>query len=380
VDSAGPSTMPQTDEGVEGDQEDGDEDGDGNGEGDDSADVEGESGDILDDGNGESGPSDNIKTTSFEDVAVDERDSGIGRSDILLSPTVSEDEDGGISSHHGVEFQEIDLGNPELKLKMKFSSIQLFREAVKQYHVRRGNDIKFVKNERAKCVAVCRDSSWQYRVYGRQMATEASFEFRFLRPKHTCSRVYKSSIVNSRWISDKLYDKFKIKPNMTLQVIQDDVKRKWNVEVSRSQMYRGRKKAGKRLYSCLGEQYGRLWDYCETLRRTNPCSCVMLKVEKINPNLPAKFHRLYMSLAAMKKGFLEGCRPVIGLDGCFLKGPYKGILLAAVGRDANNNMYPIAIAVVESETKDSWTWFLECLVSDLGSHERHTSPTFISDR
>jgi len=110
--------MPETDEGVEGDQEDGDEDRDGNengdGDGDDSADVEGggESGDILDDGNGESGPSGNIKMTSFEDVEVDERDSDIGRSDILLSPTVSEDEDGGISSHHGVEFQEFDLGNP----------------------------------------------------------------------------------------------------------------------------------------------------------------------------------------------------------------------------------------------------------------------------
>lgn len=259
VDSAGPSTMPETDEGVEGDREDGDGngngDGNGDGDGDDSADIEGESGNILDDGNGESGPSGNIKMTSFEDVEVDERDSDIGRSDILLSPTVSEDEDGGISSHHGVEFQEIDLGNPKLKLKMKFSSIQLFREAVKQYNVRRGNDIKFVKNERAKCVAVCRDSSCQYRVYGRQMATETSFELRSLRPKHTCSRVYKSSIVNSRWISDKLYDKFKIQPNMPLQVIQDEVKRKWNVEVSRSQMYKGRKKAGKRLYGCLGEQY-----------------------------------------------------------------------------------------------------------------------------
>jgi hypothetical protein len=256
VDSAGPLTMPETDEGVEGDRED----GDGNGDGDDSTDVEGgdESGDILDDGNGESGPSGNIKMTSFEDVEVDERDSDIGRSDILLSPTVSEDKDGGISSHHGVEFQEIDLGNPELKLKMKFSIIQLFREAVKQYNVRKGKDIKFAKNERAKCVAICRDPSCQYRVYGRQMATEASFELRSIRPKHTCSKVYKNSIVNSRWISDKLYDKFKIQPDMPLQVIQDEVKRKWNVEVSRSQMYRGRKNARKRLYCCLGEQYDRL--------------------------------------------------------------------------------------------------------------------------
>jgi hypothetical protein len=106
----------------------------------------------------------------------------------------------------------------------------------------------------------------------------------------------------------------------------------------------------------------------------------MMKVERPNPNLPTKFQRLYLSLASMKKGFVKDCRPVIGLDRCFLKGLYKGILLAAIGRDANNNMYPIAIAVVESETKDSWTWFLECLVSDLGHHERHTAPTVISDR
>jgi hypothetical protein len=66
--------------------------------------------------------------------------------------------------------------------------------------------------------------------------------------------------------------------------------------------------------------------------------------------------------------------------GASLKGPFKGQLLAAVGRDGNNNMYPIAFAVVEAETKDSWTWFLATLVSDLGAHEQHCRPTFISDR
>jgi hypothetical protein len=368
--------MPETKEVVEGDW-----DRDGDGDGDDGIEVEGggESGGTLGDGDGQSGPS-GIKMSSFEDVEVDENDFEIGRSDILLSPPVSDEEDGGISSHPDVEFHEVDIVNPNLKLRMKFSNIQLFREAVKQYNVRKGKDIRFEKIERAKCVAMCRDPDCGYRVYGRQMATEASFEIRSLRPKHSCTRVYKSSIVDSRWIADKLYDKFKVQPDMPLRVIQDEVKRKWNVKVSRSQMYRGRKKTEKKIYGGLGEQYGSLWDYCETLRRTNPGSCVMMKVERPNPNLPAKFQRLYLSVVAMKKGFLEGCRPVIGLDGCFLKGPYKGTLLAAIGRDANNNMYPIAIAVVESETKDSWTWFLECLVSDLGHHERHTAPTFISDR
>jgi hypothetical protein len=49
-----------------------------------------------------------------------------------------------------------------------------------------------------------------------------------------------------------------------------------------------------------------------------------------------------------------------------LKGPYKGQLLSAISRDGNNNMYPVAHAVVEAETKDSWIWFLESLLSDLG--------------
>jgi hypothetical protein len=52
--------------------------------------------------------------------------------------------------------------------------------------------------------------------------------------------------------------------------------------------------------------------------------------------------------------------------------------MAAVGKDANNNMYPIAMAVVEAETKDSWTWFLEALVADLGPTPHGW--TFIFDR
>jgi hypothetical protein len=79
--------------------------------------------------------------SSFEDVEVDENDSEIGRSDILLSPPVSDEEDGGSSTHPDVEFHEVDMVNPNLKLRMKFANIQLFREAVKQYNVRRGKDI-----------------------------------------------------------------------------------------------------------------------------------------------------------------------------------------------------------------------------------------------
>ncbi|GJY80447.1 mutator type transposase [Tanacetum coccineum] len=68
----------------------------------------------------------------------------------------------------------------------------------------------------------------------------------------------------------------------------------------------------------------------------------------------------------LKKGFKACGRDLLGLDGAFMKGPYPGQLLTAIGLDANNGIYPLAYAIVEKETTDSWTWFLECVGDDLG--------------
>jgi len=57
---------------------------------------------------------------------------------------------------------------------------------------------------------------------------------------------------------------------------------------------------------------------------------------------------------------------VLSLDGCFIKGPWKGQILVAVGRDGNNQMYPVAWAVCERENSISWAWFVSLLASDLG--------------
>lgn len=87
----------------------------------------------------------------------------------------------------------------------------------------------------------------------------------------------------------------------------------------------------------------------------------------IRPLLPS-IQRMYMCLEGCKQSFLR-CRQFIGLDGCFLKGYYGGIILAAVGRDPNDQMLPMAIAVAEGETKDSWLWFLKLLINDLGGKD-----------
>ncbi|XP_054790840.1 uncharacterized protein LOC129296279 [Prosopis cineraria] len=60
------------------------------------------------------------------------------------------------------------------------------------------------------------------------------------------------------------------------------------------------------------------------------------------------------------KGFMEGARPILYIDGSFMSGPYKGTLLSACAYDADNEMFPVAYAVVSGETVEEWSWQAFC--------------------
>ncbi|CAN1292105.1 hypothetical protein LINPERPRIM_LOCUS21419 [Linum perenne] len=140
-----------------------------------------------------------------------------------------------------------------------------------------------------------------------------------------------------------------------IQTVQEDL----HMNISVSKAWRIRRKAKEMVHGSEADQYGRLYDYCDEVRRSNVGSTIF-----VEPNDDGVFRRMYCCLGACKEGFLAGCRKVIGVDGCFLKTEYGGQLLSAVGLDANNDIFPIAYAVVRVENEDNWTWFLQTLSHD----------------
>ena len=50
-------------------------------------------------------------------------------------------------------------------------------------------------------------------------------------------------------------------------------------------------------------------------------------------------------------GFLRGCRPYFAVDSTFLNGRFGGQLCIACAVDGHNWMYPVAVGVVDSESK-----------------------------
>ncbi|XP_049378195.1 uncharacterized protein LOC125842973 [Solanum stenotomum] len=63
--------------------------------------------------------------------------------------------------------------------------------------------------------------------------------------------------------------------------------------------------------------------------------------------------------------FMSSPLRCIGFDGCFLKGVSRGQLLVAVCKDGNNQMLPLAWAVVEVENTFTWKWFIKLVRHDL---------------
>ncbi|RYR52240.1 hypothetical protein Ahy_A06g027160 [Arachis hypogaea] len=78
-----------------------------------------------------------------------------------------------------------------------------------------------------------------------------------------------------------------------------------------------------------------------------------LKVKSVIAEVQSKFNYT----VSYRKAWLAKQR----VDGTHLYGKYKGCLLVAVSQDGNNNIVPIAFAIVEGETSDAWHFFLSNL-------------------
>ncbi|KAJ0507983.1 putative transposase, mutator type, transposase, MuDR, plant, MULE transposase [Helianthus annuus] len=198
---------------------------------------------------------------------------------------------------------------------------------------------------------------------------------------HNCLHTREVRLCTLSWIAKDIEETVLINPTIPLSALQDQVQKKYQISVSKYKVFRAKSVALKKIQGDYALQYTILRDYCEELLRSNPGTTIKIEVENCcNPASPTRqFKRIYICLGPLKEGFKLLGRELLGLDGCFMKGPFPGQILTAVGIDSNNGIYPVAYALVEAETLSSWTWFLECLGDDIGLCSQ-SNFTFISDR
>ncbi|XP_051214910.1 uncharacterized protein [Lolium perenne] len=268
---------------------------------------------------------------------------------------------------------------PHFSLGMVFKSKIEFRKAVIKYGLKTYRNIKFMKSEDDRVRAKCAWPGCPWLIYGAISSRCSRFQIITYEDEHHCAPNRVNSLVSAKVIAKRYGHFILANPTWKISNMQCTVLKDFFADVSISKCKAAKKIVMDKLLSGLKEEYTKVFDYQLELLRSNPGSTIVVCLDPtiMEQNI---FQRFYVSFEALKKGFKAGCRKVIGLDGCFFKGACQGELLCAIGRDANNQMYPVAWAVVEQETKENWEWFIGLLIKDLDINNDGDGWVFISDQ
>jgi hypothetical protein len=78
--------------------------------------------------------------------------------------------------------------------------------------------------------------------------------------------------------------------------------------------------------------------------------CIVMDVDDIPKHV---LQRVFWCFALSMEAF-KHCRPLVLVDGTFLTGKYKGVLMIAVGVDLDNQLVPLAFTLAKGQSNNSW--------------------------
>ncbi|XP_072059984.1 uncharacterized protein [Arachis hypogaea] len=262
------------------------------------------------------------------------------------------------------------VADGEFVVGMEFSSREAVIKAVKEYTIRRSVDYRVYESEPltfyAKCTQYGSGCDWLIRVS--LISRKYCWVIRRYNGSHTCTTTTISqdhSKLDSITIAEAIKPLVEVDPSLKVKSVIAEVQSKFNYTVSYRKAWLAKQRAIEKIFGGWEASYEALPIWFEAMCHKEPSAVVHFET------MPAYqgddlvgdirvLHRVFWSYYPCIRAFRH-CKPIVQVDGTHLYGKYKGCLLVAVSQDGNNNIVPIAFAIVEGETSDPWHFFLSNL-------------------
>ncbi|RYR23621.1 hypothetical protein Ahy_B03g068818 [Arachis hypogaea] len=262
------------------------------------------------------------------------------------------------------------VADGEFAIGMEFSSREAVIKAVKEYTIRRSVDYRVYESEPltfyAKCTQYGSGCDWVIRVS--LISRKYCWVIRRYNGSHTCTRATISqdhSKLDSVTIAEAIKPLVEADPSLKVKSVIAEVQSKFNYTVSYRKAWLAKQRTVEKIFGGWEASYEALPIWFEAMCHKEPHAVVHFET------MPAYqgddlvgdirvLHRVFWSYYPCIRAFRH-CKPIVQVDGTHLYGKYKGCLLVAVSQDGNNNIIPIAFAIVEGETSDAWHFFLSNL-------------------
>ncbi|XP_010431263.1 PREDICTED: uncharacterized protein LOC104715567 [Camelina sativa] len=229
-----------------------------------------------------------------------------------------------------------------------------FKECVLDYALVSGCNLKQYRYDRDrigfKCVGAKGKCMWK--VYAACLHNESMWRITLYTNKHICVPNGECEMFKVPVIARLFLDKIREEPEYYMPLkMEQTIMEKWKISVTRGQCQAARRKALAWIELEYDTQFERLRDYGAEILEANKGSVVEVETVK-NEVGQDVFKRFYVCFDALRRTWKKSCRPLIRVDGCFLKEKIKGQLLVALGRDADNVIYPMAWLKIDLELGD----------------------------
>ncbi|XP_014503102.1 uncharacterized protein LOC106763420 [Vigna radiata var. radiata] len=171
-------------------------------------------------------------------------------------------------------------------------------------------------------------------------------------------------------------------PSIRIKSLIADIKARFGYFVSYRKAWIAKQKALAMEFGDWEESYNHLPRWLHAVKEANPgtilqCTSSPVDIDGQTDHNCYIMERVFWSFSPCIQGF-KYCKPILQVDGTFLTGKYHATLLTAMSQDGNRNLFPVAFAIVEGETKEAMIWFFQlirehlcpqpniCIITDRG--------------
>jgi len=166
-----------------------------------------------------------------------------------------------------VKYRKEQLGKSyEFRLGMEFNSLDDFKDAIVEWNVLNGHHIKFVKNDKIRVRAVCREKCG-FLAFCSKVGDRHTYQLKTYNKDHTCARVTKNKSVSSKWVAKDVIKKLHSDKKINIHTIMNDMRIEHAVGITKGRAWKAKQIAKPVVEGDASRQYSMLWRYAAELKR-----------------------------------------------------------------------------------------------------------------
>jgi len=220
-------------------------------------------------------------------------------------------------------------------------------------------------------------------VWARRLRNE-KWKIRNVKQPHTCrtSKAKGEHAQNTaRYLGRRLVGIIRADSDTSVSSLIESIYAFTGYRVKYSKAWRAKQHAIELLWGDWKEAYNQVPRILSAMKHFNPglrwypfVGRIVTDVDGVPKHV---LQRVFWCFSQSAEAF-NHCRPLILVDGTFLTGKYRGVLMIAVSVDPDNQLVPLAFALAEGENDDSWCWFMKLVRQNVLRSSRNIC--MISDR